>query len=135
MALGAKWDPWAKLWYIARGTDPGKYASRKPTQSKTYLRVPVCDWAEAKTIGAQWDPYVWLWYVEPGLDLTGFSKWPVEEAPCRNAPELRTAQHRQSKPLKSKPPQSKPPQKEPPQSKFQQGEPSGSKSGLDPHAC
>eukprot|EP00969_Alexandrium_andersonii_P263540 11648258-Alexandrium_andersonii.AAC.1 len=83
MALGAKWDPDARRWYVARGTDPGKFARCRPVRSTTYLRVPVSDWLEAMTLGALWDSDVWLWYVERGLDLARFSKWPVEEAPCR----------------------------------------------------
>eukprot|EP00969_Alexandrium_andersonii_P368112 15472174-Alexandrium_andersonii.AAC.1 len=43
MALGAKWDPKAKLWYVASGSDPGKFAKEPVEGIVEFSDSPPCN--------------------------------------------------------------------------------------------
>ena len=74
-ALGARWDPTAKRWFVAAGHDLSPFRRWVP-RSRTYLDVPFHQKDAAKALGARWNPERKKWWVEKLPDeLDPFRPW------------------------------------------------------------
>ena len=104
-ALGAKWDPVKRQWYVPSGVDttpfakwlPGGASASAPSAASpvatgagptngststsdvpsnvTYLNSTFDEKDTVKALGARWDSKAVKWYVPPGMDTAPFAKW------------------------------------------------------------
>lgn len=99
-ALGAKWDPSAKCWYVPAEQDGSKFAKWLPVQessalsgqqvvpaaqlegvpesqgaSRRYLAVPFSERSLAREAGARWDAESKCWYAPAGRELGALEQW------------------------------------------------------------
>lgn len=106
-ALGAKWNPEMKKWYVPKGMDLSPFERWFPKEDKqqetaqdnkvrreknqhtaqphlsdavTYLRVNFDEKDQVKALGARWNPEIKKWYVPEGKDLTPFEQWLPRES-------------------------------------------------------
>jgi len=83
-ALGGRWDPDSKKWYVPAGCDTTPFLKWLPS-SLTYLKCPYSEKEDAKNLGARWDATRREWYVPRGVDPAPFAKWMHWPAGSRTA--------------------------------------------------
>ena len=84
-ALGARWDPDRRIWFVPPGVDPSRFARGSPgpahlssepsASARVDLDVPFEEKDEAKSKGARWDPAAKRWFAPPGVDLKPLQAW------------------------------------------------------------
>lgn len=84
-ALGARWDPDRRTWFVPPGADPNRFKrwssdpapldSEPSAGTRVNLDVPFDEKDEAKSKGARWDPAAKRWFAPPGIDLKPLQAW------------------------------------------------------------
>jgi hypothetical protein len=107
-ALGARWDPERRKWYVEAGAELDDFARWLST--RVYLNCQFKDKDEVKALGARWDPERRKWCIGGSQDKAPFARWlpaaaggaPVGGAPADGAPAAAvpsTPERRQAPPV------------------------------------